>query len=161
MTLLLSLLAVWAILLVVFGEADNGWPNSIVTVLAMVGLYFILENPPELPSLTLIGVLLGGYLLLGLGYSLLRWNHFNGAVAKVFYAEGENAAIRRFRVHTIPPKPYDSKGRITNWVLWWPASILNVLVMKLVFIADWVGPYLVGFYDRISSHHFKRERDDG
>jgi hypothetical protein len=153
MDFVLPLFIVWALLLVVFGDADTGWPNLGISVVAVTGLYF-LGFIPGFPSLGTIFVIVGAYFLLGLGYSLIRWNSFMAKVGKVFREGGKEAVVNAFYIHTIPPRPSVFKGRITNWVMWWPASILNYVLVALTNLADVIGPHLVGIYNKITARHF-------
>lgn len=153
MDLVLPLIIVWALLLVVFGDADTGWPNLGISVAALVGLYFLV-GIPEFPPLGLIFILTGCYFLAGLIYSGVRWNSFMKKVGKVYRDGGEKAVKAQFGIYTIPPKPSAFKGRITNWVMWWPASILNNLLSLLDDLAGLIGPHIVGYYNKIAARHF-------
>ncbi len=143
---------------------ETEWGTTINIVITGVFLYFVttptgaayrwlMENPLNF----FVGFLT--YILLGGVYSVIKWWRFVRAYVEAAKAEldGRNLSSDNYRSRVIDlkngvPKASRNKDRISTWILYWPLSLVAMLIKDLVLdFASWVRKQFTGVYESITS----------
>lgn len=144
-------------------EEENSW--GIISIVAFIGLLYwgnsddfkiifqyIAHNP-----FTIIGGFLA-YLVLGTTWSFVKWfMYLKTLKAKYTDSKGKIESYYKSRF-----KAKNNKGRIINWMIWWPLSgawtIINDPVVKsFKYIFNSLESKFQAISDRITSSGFDKE----
>ena len=94
----------------------------------------------------------GFYILVGIGYSLLRWNSFCAKWRREY--DAEPGGFTRSTMWSNRPDAATSKNRITAWMMFWPWSAFWWLLSDVITeIFEWIYVRFAAVYSRIAARH--------
>ncbi len=149
-------LAVWVVLLFPLVEFERTGFAALTILVGLGALHYVfgydvfgtvLHNP--------LAVVVGlvAYTLVGVGYSLLRWNWYCGAWRRDYDAADTHMQARLWYSK---PAAKDSKNRITTWMMFWPWSALWWFLSDFITeVFDRIYTSFAKVYQRIAERHLK------
>ena len=151
----IALGVVWCIVLIACAENQRGYVGLLSTAV-FFGLLYVMTQFSVLNYIYThpISILMyiGIYLVIGMGYSILRWDRY---VAK-WYAEYYNDQDARTKEQRYERRPTasTSKNRIIHWMAYWPWSGLWWLLSDfLTEVFSFLYRRLGGVYEMIEKRH--------
>jgi hypothetical protein len=94
----------------------------------------------------------GFYVLIGIGYSLLRWNQFCSKWRADY--DASTPGYDQNSLWNAKPDATYSKNRITAWMMFWPWSAFWWFFSDLILRGyEWIYTRFVTVYTRIAARH--------
>jgi hypothetical protein len=163
MEVLLGFFALWALgwwvvaiiaLAVVFGSIDDA-DDAVVTVALLVLIGVTILPYGTIAShwiaanwlTTIVGVVI--YCAAGMAWALFKFDRRLAKIAGEYKGKDQDYARRIYAA------PQANKGRIINWILHWPFSIIHDLTIDL---GNTLYAAISGRLDAIVNRHFPEEK---
>lgn len=94
----------------------------------------------------------GFYILLGVCYSLVRWNAY--CYSWRYQYDRATSSYERDSLWARRPEPSNSKNRIMTWMMFWPWSAFWLFLSDfLTNIFEWIYTRFATVYYRIAARH--------
>jgi hypothetical protein len=94
------------------------------------------------------------YIVVGVGYTFLRWDRFGANWRKIYDATPDGYNKRS--LYDNQPTAFKNKSRITNWMMFWPWSAFWWFLSDFILeVFNWVYSHFVTVYDRIMARHLQ------
>ena len=95
------------------------------------------------------------YFILGVLSSFFLWDRFCSRQAKVWKDRTKSDPNKK---DVYIPVWCNNKAKLTAWTVWWPFSMANYILGRLVIDAlEWIQAQFGNVYKRLAERHFKEE----